>query len=154
MKKYYKLAMILLSVMIMAMLSACGTSDKEDESAVDTIEEIDDGVKITMPHDNYYYTGQERPVGMIVEELEELGFTNITTIEDEPGLYYFSVESVDIFTDSSDKNGSFDEGDVFSSNDLVEIHYYGGPLEDGMIQDTNIFNIEEQLKNMEGYTWS
>ena len=151
MKKNYKLVIMLLSVMILVMLSACGTSEKEDEAIS---EETDDGVEIVMPHDNYYYTGNERTVGMIVEELEELGFTNITTIEDEPGWYYFSVESVEIFTDSSDKDGTFDEGDVFSSNDLVEIHYYGGPLEDGMIQDTNIFAIEEQLKNMDGYTWS
>lgn len=156
MKKYRKLAMVLLSVMIVAMLSACGTSEKESEMEKEdevVREEVDDGIEIVMPHDNYYYTGQERPVDMIVDELEELGFTNITTIEDEPGMFYFSVESVEIFTDSSDKNGSFDEREVFSSNDLVEIHYYGGPMEDGMIQGTNAQDIENELKSVEEYNW-
>lgn len=149
MRKYYKFKMMLLSVMIVVILSACGT-EKESDST----EKVDDGAEIVMPHDDNYYTGHERPVGKIVEELEEIGFVNIKTIEDEPRMYHFSVESVEIFTDSSDKKGSFDEGDAFSANDLVEIHYYGGPMEDGMIQDTNIFTIEEQLKNIEGYTWS
>ena len=68
---------MILSIMFVAMLSACGISEKEDETVS---EEIEDGVKIIMPHDNYYCTGQERPVGMSgVEELEEL--TSLTLLQ-------------------------------------------------------------------------
>ena len=128
------------------------TDDSSDEQNNDS--SASSGVQITMPYDKYHYTGNERPVGHIVSELEELGFTNIKTIEVEKGWYYFAVEDVKIYVDSSDKSGRFDKGDVFYSDSLVEVYYYGGPLEDGMVQETNIFTIEKQLKAVEGYTWS
>lgn len=128
------------------------TDDSSDEQNNDS--SASSGVQITMPYDKYHYTGNERPVGHIVSELEELGFTNIKTIEVEKGWYYFAVEDVKIYADSSDKSGRFDKGDVFYSDSLVEVYYYGGPLEDGMVQETNIFTIEKQLKAVEGYNWS
>lgn len=113
-----------------------------------------EGLQITMTYDSWHYTGNERPVGHIVSDLEKLGFTNITTIEVEKGLYYFAVEDVKIYSDSSSKMVRFDEGDTFPADALIEVYYYGGPMEDGMVQETNIFSIEQQLKSVEGYTWS
>ena len=130
-----------------------GTGDTDDQQTTASNNE-ESGIQITMPHDRHYYTGNKRPVGRIVAELEELGFTNITTIEVEKGWYYFAVEDVKIYSNSSDTSGRFDEGDVFSADALVEVYYYGGPMEDGMIQETNIFTIDQQLKSVEGYTWS
>ena len=113
-----------------------------------------ESVQITMPHDSYFYTGNERPVGHIVSDLEELGFSNITTIEVDPGWFFFAVEDVKIYSADSDKMVHFDEGDTYPADALIEVYYYGGPMEDGMIQETNIFTIEEQLRSIEGYTWS
>ena len=48
MKKYYNLAILLLSVMIIATLSACGSSEKEDEVAS---EEVDNGVEYKVEGD-------------------------------------------------------------------------------------------------------
>ena len=113
-----------------------------------------ESVQITMPHDSYFYTGNERPVGHIVSDLEELGFTNIATIAVDPGWFYYAVEDVKIYSADSDKMVHFDEGDIFPADALIEVYYYGGPMEDGMIQETNIFTIDQRLKSVEGYTWS
>ena len=113
-----------------------------------------ESVQITMPHGSYFYTGNERPVGHIVSDFEQLGFTNIATIEVDPGLSHFAVEDVKIYSADSDKMVHFDEGDTFPADALIEVYYYGGPMEDGMVQETNIFTIERQLKSIEGYAWS
>jgi len=125
--------------------SAVSEDDLTTESSVE---------KITMPKASYYYTGHERPVGRIVAELEELGFTNIKTVEVEEGIYYFSVEELKIYPSEGSEGEHFDEGDVFNADSLIEVYYYGGPLEDGMIQETNIFEIEKKIKNSTGYVWS
>ena len=113
-----------------------------------------ESVQITMPHDSYFYTGNERPVGHIVSDLEKLGFTNIETIEVDPGWFYFAVEDVKIYSADSDKMVHFDAGDTFPADALIEVFFYGGPMEDGMIQEVNIFTIDQKLKRVEGYTWS
>ena len=112
-----------------------------------------ESAQITMPYDSWHYTGHERPVGHIVSELEKLGFTNITMIEVEKGWYYFSVEDVKIYSNNSEKMERFDEGDVFSADALVEVYYYGGPMEDGMIQGTNAKTIENTLRAIQEYNW-
>ena len=128
------------------LFSACGTSSAENEV-------VDDGIQITMPYNDNYYTGSDWPVEIVVSEFEKLGFTNMTTIEEEQGMFYFSVESVEIFTNDSDKKGDFDEGDTFSSNDIVEIHYYGNHMEDGLINYTNAQIIEDSLKSNSNYNF-
>lgn len=113
-----------------------------------------DDTSIVMPHDEDYYKGSGKLSRKVVAELEDLGFTNIKTIEVEKGLYHFAVESVKIFEDSTDKYGSFKEGYAFPADALVEVHYYGsGPMEDGMIQETNIQVIEAALKSVNEYNW-
>ena len=124
------------------------------EETMDEANSTETGMKITMPRGSYDYIGNEKPVGRVVSELEKLGFTNIKTIEVEPGIYYFAVEGIKIYTDDSNSTSSFDKGDCFSSEDLIEIYYYGGPMEDGMIQDTDVFSIEKQLRSIEEYSWS
>lgn len=155
-----KKVLSLLIVFILT-LSLCACEDNkttsaenEDKTQITDSNNTIVSMQIKMPHDSDYYTGSERPVGHIVSELEELGFTNITTVEVEPGWYYFEVEDVKIYSDSYGKTIHFNEGDSFPTDALVEVYYYGGPMEDGMIQETNIFTIDEKLKSIEGYTWS
>ena len=113
-----KTLLILLSVLIVLNITCCGNKGNEDT-------DTSLGKEITLPYDSSYYEGTEKPVINIVDELEALGFTNINTIEDDEGIYYFKVNSVKICKNNSKKSKSFKEGDVFYANDPIEIHYYG-----------------------------
>ena len=156
---------IILSICILvSILAGCGTTtniiddtkgNEIEEIVAPTIEpKIDDTPKIVMPHDADYYLGSGKLSRKVVAELEELGFTNIKAIEEEEGIYSFAVVGVKIFENTEDTGGSFNAGDAFPVDALVEVHYYGGgTMEDGMIQDTNAKDIEASLKAVVEYNW-
>ena len=151
MKNFKKLYMISL-FLTLSLISGCGSSNEvpHDGSA----EEATEVQQIVMPYDEDYYTGSGKLSRKVVAELEGLGFTNIKTVEEEKGIYYFAVVDVEIFENNKDRNGSFKEGDAFPVDALVEVHYYGGgPMEDGMIQETNIQVIETALKSVDEFNW-
>lgn len=79
-------------------------------------------VKITMPNDTDYYEKEEWTVESLVKEFEGLGFTNIVTerMGVSSDYRYGPIHTVRL-------DGSWigwDEGDVYDSDDEVEIRYY------------------------------
>ena len=134
--KIWKIVLVVVLILsFIVTFTACGSSSNS-------------GIEIAMPHDNEYYIGSNIPVDMIVEEFEELGFTNIIKTEVDPWIYYFEIESIEI-----DKKKKFEEGDVFLSDATVEIKYYGGSMEDALIQELIIDQLYNNAKEMAGYEW-
>lgn len=111
MKKIIAVCLILAFI-----LSGCGdyesTPDVESNPVVD----------IVMPNDTNYYQTEDWTVENLIKEFESLGFTNIVTkYMGTPFEYrYGPVHTVSI----DHEMFAWDEGDIYRSNDEVEISYY------------------------------
>ena len=77
--------------------------------------------EIEMPHDDYFYEEGEWTVEELISCFEEMGFTNIETEAHTASDYEFD-EIQNIKIDGG--MFGFEQGDVFMSNDKVEIGYY------------------------------
>ena len=129
-----KIITLMLSLSLVFVLTACGSTKT--------------GTEITMPYNYDHYIGTEIPVDMVVEELEKLGYSNITKTEITKGMYYFKVESVEI-----DGEKKFEKGDVFYSDSPIEIKYYGDIKDDGRIHGLNIYDMFDKAKELNAGSW-
>lgn len=102
--------LVVASILFLLLLSGCG--DYESTPVVE----------ITMPNDTDYYETEDWTVENIIKEFENMGFTNIVTerMGTSSEYVYGPVHTVRIDGEWT----GWSEGDVYYSNDEVEISYY------------------------------